>query len=316
MNLNCFEQFNGGNFMKRRQFLGAAIAGATSTVLPLQAQGESIAGQAANGVGMLVDVTECIGCRKCEFACAKQNGTSDAPLEAYEDESVFAVSRRMEHDAFTIVNRIDNPEQPEKPMYIKHQCMHCLEPACVSACLVKALQREENGTVSYDAWKCMGCRYCMVACPFQVPAYEYEDAFTPRVRKCTLCYERVQGGDVPACAAMCPPMAITFGQRSDLLELAHEKIAQHPERYVDHIYGEHEVGGTAWLYLVPRSIEDLGFLKLGDDPVPSLTENLQHGLFRFGVLPVAVFGFLGALMKLTGEKASDSAPDGDEPDED
>lgn len=301
--------------MKRRQFLGAALAGATSTVVPLQAKGESVTGELTNGVGMLVDTTECIGCRKCEFACALENDTSDAPVEAYEDESVFAVSRRMEHDAFTIVNRVEDPEQPENPTYIKHQCMHCLEPACVSACLVKALERTENGTVAYDAWKCIGCRYCMVACPFQVPAYEYEDAFAPRVRKCTLCQERVQAGDVPACAAMCPPMAITFGQRSELLELAHEKIAQHPERYVDHVYGEHEVGGTAWLYLVPRRVEDLGFLKLGNEPVPNLTEALQHGLFRFGVLPVAVFGFLGALMKLTGEKAGNSEPAKDEPDE-
>ncbi|MCL4216223.1 MAG: 4Fe-4S dicluster domain-containing protein, partial [Candidatus Hydrogenedentes bacterium] len=161
--------------MKRRQFLGAALAGATSTVVPLQAKGESVTGELTNGVGMLVDTTECIGCRKCEFACALENDTSDAPVEAYEDESVFAVSRRMEHDAFTIVNRVEDPEQPENPTYIKHQCMHCLEPACVSACLVKALERTENGTVAYDAWKCIGCRYCMVACPFQVPAYEYED---------------------------------------------------------------------------------------------------------------------------------------------
>ena len=131
----------------------------------------------------------------------------------------------------------------------------------------------------YDERKCMGCRYCMVACPFQVPAYEYADPITPRVRKCVFCFDRVtQEGKIPACAEMCPPMALTYGKRRDLLRVAHDKIAASPEKYVPKVYGEHEVGGTAWLYLAPRAFEEIGFLALGDKAVPELTETIQHSI--------------------------------------
>jgi Fe-S-cluster-containing dehydrogenase component len=176
--------------------------------------------------------------------------------------------------------------------------MHCLKPACASACIVGALRRQETGAVTYDAWKCMGCRYCMVACPFQVPAYEYDNALTPTVRKCTFCFERVKNeGGVPACAEICPPMCLTFAKRSELLVLARNKIQENPSRYAPQIYGEHEVGGTSWLYLTPRPAGELGFLKLGGTPVPQLTESIQHSVFKFGLPPLFLFGVLGAAMK-------------------
>ncbi len=247
-----------------------------------------------DGMGMLVDTTECIGCRKCEFACNQQNDLTDQPVEAYEDTTVFAYRRRMEADAFTVVNQFNNPEDRDRPIYVKSQCMHCLHPACVSACLVGALQREPNGAVTYDAGKCMGCRYCMVACPFQVPAYEYDNVFTPKVQKCNLCFERTtKEGKIPACAEMCPPMCLTYGKRSELLVLAKEKITADPERYEDHIYGEHEAGGTSWLYLARRPFEELDFLPLDDTAYPSITESLQHSIFKFGALPAMFFGILG-----------------------
>ncbi len=250
-----------------------------------------------DSMGMLVDTTECIGCRKCEWACSQANGLTDLPLEAYEDTSVFATPRRMEANAFTVVNQYANPSGSGKPTSVKSQCMHCLRPACVSACIVGALQRKPNGAVTYDAWKCIGCRYCMVACPFQVPAYEYDDALTPRVRKCTFCFERVQrDGTIPACAAICPPMCLTYAKRSELLTLAREKIAASPDKYHDHIYGEHEVGGTSWLYLTSRPAAEFGLLDLDDKPVPELTESIQHSVFKFGIPPLLLFGLLGAAM--------------------
>jgi Fe-S-cluster-containing dehydrogenase component len=248
---------------------------------------------------MLVDTTECIGCRKCEFACAEANALSSDPVEAYEDTSVFAADRRPTNTAYTVVNAYEPAAGNTEQVYVKIQCMHCLEPACASACLVGALRKEQDGTVSYDADKCLGCRYCQVACPFQIPTYEYEKVLTPKVQKCNLCFERTKEGEIPACAEMCPPMAITYGNREELLKLAHQKIEDHPGRYIDHVYGEHEVGGTTWLYLLPYEIEKLGFLELGDTPAPQLTETIQHGIFRYGALPVFAFGLLGALMSLT-----------------
>ena len=252
---------------------------------------------------MLVDTTECIGCRKCEWACAQANQLTDYPLEAYEDDDVFDHPRRMTEDAFTVVNRYPGAAESETPAYVKAQCMHCLKPACVSACLVGALQKQPNGAVTYDAWKCIGCRYCMVACPFQVPAYEYNDAVTPRVRKCTFCFERVEKeGKMPACAEMCPPMCLTFAKRNELIKLAHEKIQSNPDRYVDHVYGENELGGTAWMYLTARPASELGVPEFDNKPIPEYTEPLQHSLFKFGLPPAMLFGVLTAAMKTFGEK--------------
>jgi Fe-S-cluster-containing dehydrogenase component len=281
----------------RRQFFSAIGAG---TLCACGASAAETHSEEANqdGVGMLVDVTQCIGCRKCEWACAKAGGLTDKPMDAFEDISVFAEARRMKPDSYTVVNRYNNPSSPEKPVFVKNQCMHCLDPACVSACVVGALHKETNGSVSYTTWKCIGCRYCMIACPFEVPTYEYENAFTPVVSKCTFCYDNLQKeGKIPACAEICPPMCLTFAKRSALLELAREKIAAHPDRYISHIYGEHEVGGTSWLYLLPRPPKELGLLELNEKPPPSLSEAIQHGVFKFGVPPLILFGLLGAAMK-------------------
>lgn len=275
--------------------LAAGEAGASEAPIPVD-----------DGVAVLVDTTECIGCRKCEFACNREHKLSDAPLEAYEDTAVFAEQRRMPANAYTVINRHDNPANAEKPIYVKSQCMHCLEPACVSACLVTALTKAENGSVVYNASKCMGCRYCMVACPFQVPAYEYDNALTPQVRKCIFCFDRVtQEKKMPACVEMCPTNTLTFGKRSEVLKVAHEKIAMHPTRYIDKVYGEEEVGGTRWMYLASRSFEELGFLNLGTAAVPKLTESIQHGIFKFGIPPLMLFGLLGAAMAVFRDDAKD-----------
>ena len=281
--------------LDRRQFLealgaGAAMAGAS-------ARGETPS-PPSDPNGILVDTTTCVGCRKCEWACDQVNGgLSGRSLGDFEDFSVFNTNRWMDAQALTVVNRFPNEANPEKPIFVKSQCMHCLKPACASACLVRALTVADTGAVVYDAHKCMGCRYCMVACPFQVPAYEYDNPLTPRVMKCSFCFETKQKeGKIPACAEVCPPMALTFGKRSELLNLAHQKIETEPDRYIDHVYGENEVGGTAWLYLASKEFENLGFLKLGDHPTPSLTEAIQHGIFKFGIPPLLLFGLLGAAM--------------------
>jgi len=221
-----------------------------------------------NRLGVLVDLSLCIGCRKCEWACNQANQPEKKPSSFFEDDSVFEERRRTHADTHTVVNRFASPESG-KPVYVKRQCMHCDEPACASACLLQAFYKSDEGPVVYNPSLCMGCRYCMAACPFEAPAYQYENAFTPQVTKCTLCYDRVRGGGVPACVEVCPVEALTFGKREELLKIAHQKIWSQPDRYVDHVYGEKEVGGTSWLYISSVPFAELGFrTDLGTTPVP------------------------------------------------
>jgi len=205
--------------------------------------------------GVLFDTSRCIGCRSCEEACNEANGLGkpDAP---FDDESVFEKKRRTENNAFTVVNRFK--DEKGKPVFVKTQCMHCNEPACFSACLAKAFTKTPEGAVKYDPDVCIGCRYCMQACPFYIPTYEYEDPLSPRVRKCTMCHDRVIKGQIPACVEACPTEALIFGKRSDLIRIARKRIMDDPE-YVDHIYGEKEVGGTSWMYVSKVPFEQLGF---------------------------------------------------------
>ena len=249
-------------------------------------------------VGVLVDTTLCVGCRRCEAACNEIN--EDLPRrspQAFQDESVLDHRRRMDHGAYTVVNRYLSPDDSEKPVYAKFQCMHCLQPACVSACIVGALSRQPNGAVIYDSWKCIGCRYCMVACPFQVPAYEYRNSFTPKVRKCIFCFEtRLTKGGVPACVEACPMQVMTFGKRTGLIRLAHGKIEEQPDRYVPNVYGEHEVGGTAWMYLSSVPFQKIDLPALGYHPVPGYTEPVQHILFKWFLPPLGLYALLGSIM--------------------
>ncbi len=258
--------------------------------------------------GVLVDLGDCVGCRLCEYACKKAAGIDAGKLESYDDMSVFRTKRRPSPEAFTVVNAWQPvagamaATSPAQPVYTKVNCFHCNHAACVSACIVGALTKEKSGAVAYDSWKCIGCRYCMVACPFQIPTYEYNNALTPQVRKCTLCEARTSNGELPACVKECPRQALTYGKRSELLVLAHEKIAKSPGKYVDKVYGEHEVGGTSWLYLSPIPHEQAGFLEVGTAAPPALTEAIQHGVFKHWIAPIGWYGFLSAMYWITGRR--------------
>jgi formate dehydrogenase iron-sulfur subunit len=265
--------------MDRRNFLKLVGSTAVTSIVVDSIASPAAIPQAENPdrLGVLTDTTLCIGlnCRRCEIACAKEQNLP--PLEKQpEDETVFHEIRSMSAKQFTVVNRFpQHLNADERPVYVKKQCMHCEEPACASACFVKAFEKTKEGPVIYHADLCVGCRYCMVACPFEVPAYEYNEPLTPRVRKCTMCYATRSGkGLAPACVEACPNEVMVFGKRSELLKLAAERIASRPERYVNHIYGEHEVGGTSWLILsgVPFEQIDLN-MNLGTTPCPAYTLN-------------------------------------------
>jgi formate dehydrogenase iron-sulfur subunit len=263
--------------------------------------------------GCLVDLTRCIGCRKCEQACQMVNHLP-APERPFDDLTVLDQKRRPDERAYTVVNRYYPGRRDARdqlvPTFVKVQCMHCQDPACASACIVGALSKQDNGAVTYDAGKCIGCRYCMVACPFEIPAYEYHDPLTPRVMKCTFCYERLaEEGKPPGCAAICPVEAITFGPRSALLEMARKRITSDPGRYVDRIYGEHEAGGTSWLYLAGVPFERIGFIPVPHRPLTRLAESIQGALFSYLWSPIVLFGMLSGVMWAFGDKGDRQPPD-------
>ena len=263
-------------------------------------------------LGCLVDTTLCVGCRQCEQACNRRHNLA-SPQESFDEMTVLEKERRMDETTYTVVNkyypkRIGSLTWRTRPTFVKFQCMHCNDPSCVSACIVGALTKKPNGAVTYNAKKCIGCRYCMIACPFQVPAYEYNNPLTPQVRKCTFCYENIKDGGLPACAQTCPREVITFGNKQDLLALARWKMRNNPGKYEDHIYGEHEVGGTSWLYLASEPFETVGFPRLGTKAPPRLTEAIQHGLFQYFAAPTILFALLGGTMWFTGFYKKNSRP--------
>jgi len=294
--------------MNRREFLkntGLIVAGG------LLARGEAAhaSGHGAridpNALGVLVDTTLCVGCRQCELACDRWNKLTNPPKPdaEFDDPSVFGSHRRYKPDQFTVVNKYDNPETPGRPVFVKTQCMHCVHPSCVSACIVGALTKRPNGPVHYEYWKCIGCRYCMMACPFQVPSNEFDNAFTPRIRKCTFCFDRLETGGAPACVEACPMGVMTFGRRAELIEVARERMNRRPGRYIEHIYGEHEIEGTSWMYLAGMPFERLGFPKLEQTAPATVSETIMHSAFKYWIPPISMYLIIGACMWLFGRKA-------------
>ena len=251
--------------------MGAAAGLSTAFGSPVHAAANKHFRGYPDSLGILFDSRLCIGCRKCEAGCNNVNELPP-PDQPFDDLTLLSKKRRTDTKTFTVVNRYDPPQGIKTPLFRKIQCNHCLEPACASACFVKAFTKTKQGSVVYDASVCVGCRYCMIACPFEIPTYEYDKALTPRIRKCTMCHPRVVEGKLPGCVEICPNEALSFGKRKDLIKIARERIRKYPDRYVDHIYGEHEMGGTSWLYLSGVPFKELGMREdLGVTPAPELT---------------------------------------------
>jgi|HubBroStandDraft_6_1064221.scaffolds.fasta_scaffold101005_3 formate dehydrogenase iron-sulfur subunit len=205
---------------------------------------------------LLYDATVCIGCKQCEQACADKN-------KLRYDDTVAAEERQSDHKYTVVLTKGEK--------FMRRLCMNCQEPACASVCPVGALRKTAAGPVTYDADRCMGCRYCMVACPFGVPKYEWSKVL-PKVQKCTMCADRVAAGQQTACADICPTGATKFGERDDLIQEAQQRIRDNPGKYVDHVYGINEVGGTSVLLLSSVPFEQFGYrTDLSKDPLPILT---------------------------------------------
>jgi formate dehydrogenase iron-sulfur subunit len=241
---------------------------------------------------ILFDGTLCIGCRSCEAACAEKWGLP-------YDEKIAAEERLSEHKLTTVVSRGDH--------YARRLCMHCTEPTCVSVCPVGAFRKTELGPVIYDEARCMGCRYCMLACPFHVPVYEWNKVL-PKVRKCDMCYERQLAGKVTACTEACPTGATATGDRDSLLAEARKRLAENPNAYDGRIYGVGEVGGTSVFLLSAVPLERFGYR--GDLPKEELPL-LTRRVLAFVPDVVGVGGvLLGGIYWITHRREAVAAEEG------
>ncbi len=230
--------------------------------------------------GILYDSTRCAGCQTCESACAEANGLP-APTATIE----AGVIRKTDESHRTVVNAF-NTTRGEA--YLKKQCMHCNEPACTAACLTQAMYKTKEGAVIWRGEKCMGCRYCMVSCPFDSPKFEYHSS-NPKIEKCNMCYSRLGEGKIPSCVENCPAEALMFGPRRELIKEARKRIVENPDQYIDHIYGEHEAGGTGFLYLSAVPFEELGLnVSIQKESYPALSKGFLYSVPTVFVLWPAI----------------------------
>ncbi len=271
---------------RRNFFKILGVAGATLAV------GKSVGAKPNTGEetefrGMLYDSTRCLGCHACERVCAKAHALPE-PAEV-TDKTII---RKTDETRRTVVNTY---KTTKGDIPVKNQCMHCNQPACAAACLTQAMHKTKEGPVIWRGDKCMGCRYCMVSCPFDVPKFEYHNA-NPMIIKCDMCFEKVKRGNIPSCAAGCPGDALTFGPRRELITEARKRILENPKDYADQIYGEHEAGGTGFLYIGPVQPQELGFnTKLQKSSYPALSKGFLYSVPSvFVLLPPVLLGIYQA----------------------
>ena len=253
-------------------------------------------------MAILTDTTKCIGCGECVIACKRTNKLEPEKPRRWQSDDGLS-SRNWTSVVFR-----------EDGKFVRKQCRHCIEPACMSVCPVKAFSKTPEGAVVYDPKRCIGCRYCMMACPFGIPRYDW-DKSVPYVQKCTLCAPRIAKGEHPACTTACPTKATIYGERDELLAEARKRIRENPGKYVNHVWGEDEVGGTSVLYI---SDIDLSFLHygqpLGKKPFPELTEPAMSAVpFAFVGMGAAMAGLhwiFGRRNKLSKQTKQENENDG------
>jgi len=205
-----------------------------------------------------MDTTLCMGCRGCQVACKHWNKLPAENTSFFEGDGYQNPGHRYANTWNLVTFHDVQTKNGYDMVFGKRQCFHCMEPACEAACPVGALTKTEAGPVVYDSSKCLGCRYCMVACPFDTPRFEWNKR-VPEITKCTMCADRIAAEKLPACVETCPTGALSFGDRDALLKEAEERIAEHPDQYVNHIYGKDEVGGACVLHLASVPFESMGY---------------------------------------------------------
>lgn len=286
--------------INRRQALGILAQGASGTAAVCAAGEARAAGQNRpipddrDAAAMLYDATICTGCKACVSACAEAN---DLVPDTVLSGGLWQMPEDLNANTKNII-KLAKGETPNDLSYVKRQCMHCLEPACVSGCPFGALHKiRGDGVVTWEADRCIGCRYCEVACPFNVPKFEWAN-FNPQIVKCELCAHRLDEGGEPACTEVCPTHAVVFGRRSDLLETARERIAAEPGKYFeDRVYGDKDGGGTQVLYLSAVPFTNLGLPELAEESVAAYGSKVHSILYKWLALPLTLYVLLAAIIK-------------------
>jgi len=313
--------------LDRRSLLRTfATAGAAAVAVEGTAQARVRPMAPADALGLLYDTSLCIGCKSCVVACREVNGTK--PETSNSPGGIWDTPMDLDGQTKTVIKLYKSPDGIQRS-YFKAQCMHCVDPACTNACMLGALKKKEHGIVAYDPSLCVGCRYCQMACPFNVPKFEWAKA-APKITKCELCRERAKSqpavdgsgftrypkGQGQACAEVCPRSAIISGTRAELLAEAKRRIAAHPGRYKGYreddppkVFGETDGGGTQVLYLSHVAFEKLRLPNLSDQPVPEIQQTIQHGVYQGFAAPILLYGLLGAAVFRNRRRAGEDHPE-------
>jgi formate dehydrogenase beta subunit len=278
--------------VSRRDFLrtcgGTGLAVAATTA-PVEAR--TAPEVPADAVGLLYDTTLCIGCQACGAACSEAN---DLLPDTALSGGLWQMPASLNSETKNLIKLYQGESEWS---FVKQQCMHCLDPACVSACPFRALTKGEKGIVAWNPKQCIGCRYCEVVCPFKIPKFEWEK-FNPRIVKCQMCDHRLDDVGQPACTQVCPTGAVVFGQRDMLLEEARKRIEKKPGTYhEDRVYGEKDGGGTQALYLSHVPFGAIGLPKLPEHSLPSYGARVHQLMTKFLVLPIVLYVFFVTLVR-------------------
>lgn len=272
----------------------AALTTTTSAVSPAKAAESDAVTPLPDAVGLMYDATRCIGCRACMPACQNENGlTPDTGATGGLYQQPETLNSRTKN-LIKLYVAADGHERS----FVKQQCMHCVDPACVSGCPMQALHKEPLGVVGWNSTLCIGCRYCQIACPFNIPKFEWHKV-NPKIVKCELCRHTVgKTATQPACTRVCPTHAVIYGKRAELLAEAHRRIAERPGFYFeDRVYGEIEGGGTQCLVLSHVDYSNLGLPKLPKESAPSQVRRSTNFIYRGFLTPIVAYAGIVAIMR-------------------
>jgi Fe-S-cluster-containing dehydrogenase component len=304
--------------ISRRDLLKGAVVAGAATALVGKAEAREGPPERPDAVGMLFDATRCVGCRACQSACKVANQLPPDSVSA--NGGVYDAPTDLNGQTKNVIKLF---AEGDKSAYVKQQCMHCVDPSCVSVCMMGALHKEGegkrevegeqkngSGIVMYDKGLCVGCRYCQIGCAFNVPKFEWDKAL-PLIVKCELCRHRrdpKKTGPLavanPACCEVCPAQAVVFGKRAALLADAKQRIAKEPARYSGAVYGEKEGGGTQVLYLAPAgvSFKQLGLPELPEESSAEFSEHASHAPYLHGVTPIALYAAMAFVINRNKKK--------------
>jgi len=279
----------------RRTALKVLAGGGVATAVCSRANASGIEHPSdEHAAAMLYDSTICTGCNACVVACTKANNLTP---DTHMSGGIWQMPLDLNSDTKNIIKLYQDPEDPGTFSFIKRQCMHCIDPACATACPFNALSKDERGVVSWDGSLCIGCRYCEVACPFEIPKFEW-DRFNPKIVKCEFCKERLDEGLQPGCTSVCPTGAVIFGTRKELLDKAKDRIAQNPGKYYEQrVYGEHDAGGTQVLYLSHVPFTKLGLPELPSESLAEYATSVHRKLYKWMAVPAGLYALLLGVMR-------------------